>query len=140
MEFIGQFGEDVKFEDCVSQNEVYIGSLISKFWRHINIALSKKNQYTFVEHNTVVFLTCVSNISKIYWSLHKIWAIKVTRVWNHFPTFVKCRSRVWFYYMVQEMSLSDPFLALTARNWQTNEKEYSWHVPVMKFIGMKQLV
>ena len=26
--------------------------------------------------------------------------------------------------------------------WQLakNEKEYSWHVPVMKFIGMKQLV
>ena len=28
---------------------------------------------------------------------------------------------------------------LTAHNWQ-NEKEYSWHVPVIKFIDMKQLV
>ena len=26
--------------------------------------------------------------------------------------------------------------ALTAHNWQ-NEKEYSWRVPAMKFIGMK---
>ena len=29
--------------------------------------------------------------------------------------------------------------ALTGGNWQ-NEKEYSWHVPAIKFIGMKQLV
>ena len=26
--------------------------------------------------------------------------------------------------------------ALTTHNWQ-NEKEYFWHVPAMKFIGMK---
>ena len=30
---------------------------------------------------------------------------------------------------------------LTGGNWQKkNEKEYSLHVPAMKFIGMKQLV
>ena len=28
---------------------------------------------------------------------------------------------------------------LTGGNWQ-NEKEYSWHVPAMKFIEMKQFV
>ena len=28
---------------------------------------------------------------------------------------------------------------LTGGNWQ-KWKEYSWHVPAMKFIGMKQLV
>ena len=28
--------------------------------------------------------------------------------------------------------------ALTAHNWQ-NKKKYSWHVPAMKFIGVKQL-
>ena len=26
------------------------------------------------------------------------------------------------------------------RSEKKNEKEYSWHVPVMKFIGIKQLV
>ena len=29
--------------------------------------------------------------------------------------------------------------SLTGGNWQ-NVKEYSWHIPAMKFIGMKHLV
>ena len=30
--------------------------------------------------------------------------------------------------------------SLTAHNWQKWKKKYSWHVPAIKFIGMKQLV
>ena len=33
-----------------------------------------------------------------------------------------------------------PIFALMAHNWQKMKKEYSWPVPAMKFIGMKQLV
>ena len=91
---------------------------LSKFWRHIAQKVTIIWQYPFVEQNVVVFLTCVSNISKIHWSLHKIKVmIKVTYVRNHFLTFSKRRSHACGFSRVQSYtdqdmsSLSDSVLA-----------------------------
>ena len=85
--------------NATPRNTVCPRMKLSKFWRHIAQKVRKIWQYPFVEQNVVVFWTCVPNISKMYWSLHKILlAIKMTHVWNHFPTFEKCQSYAWFYW------------------------------------------
>ena len=60
---------------------------LSKFWCYIAQKIRRIWQYPFVEQNVVVFWICVSNISKIHWSLRKILVIKETHVWNHFSHF-----------------------------------------------------
>ena len=69
---------------------------LSKFRRHIAQKVRIIWQYPFVEQNVVVFLTCVSNISKFIGQYIKSKRFKWHMYGTIFPTFAKCRSRVWF--------------------------------------------
>ena len=64
--------------------------------------------------------------------MHCIWSylVQLYTLCHIFPSHI-------FQFIVRQ--LFSLFIVLTGGNWQ-NEKEYSWHVPAMKFIGMKQLV
>ena len=56
----------------VYSSTVCLRKKLSKCWRHVAQKVTRIWQYQFYEQNPIVFLTCVPNIRKIHWSLHKI--------------------------------------------------------------------